>query len=70
MADLLTKPRYQHGFNVHKIPRDHITISVRCNERDTLRSVEHVYREATSMFPADEDLIKHLGNLVRKKQLV
>jgi hypothetical protein len=45
-------------------------ITMRCNEKDALRSVEHVYREAATMFPADEDLLEHLGDLVRKKQLV
>jgi hypothetical protein len=43
---------------------------VRCNEKDALRSVEHVYREAATMFPADEDLLEHSGDLARKKQLV
>jgi hypothetical protein len=46
------------------------TITVRCNEKDALRSVEHVYREAAAMFPADEDLLEHSGDLTRKKQLV
>jgi hypothetical protein len=32
--------------------------------------VEHVYREAATMFPADEDLLEHSGDLTRKKQLV
>jgi hypothetical protein len=32
--------------------------------------VEHVYREAAAMFPADEDLLEHSGNLTRKKHLV
>jgi hypothetical protein len=59
-----------HGFNVLKIPGANGTITVRCNEMDTLRSVEHVYREAATMFPADEDLLKHFGDLPRKKQLV
>jgi hypothetical protein len=59
-----------HGFNVLKIPGANGTIIVRCNEKDALRSVEHVYREATTMFPADEDLLEHSGDLTRKKQLV
>jgi hypothetical protein len=59
-----------HGFNVLKIPGANGTITVRCNEKDALRSVEHVYREAASMFPADEDLLEHSGDLTRKKQLV
>jgi hypothetical protein len=56
-----------HGFNVLKIPGANGTITVRCNEKDALRSVEHVYREAATMFPADEDLLEHSGDLARKK---
>jgi hypothetical protein len=59
-----------HGFNVLKILGANGTITVRCNEKDALRSVEHVYREAATMFPADEDLLEHFGDLTRKKQLV
>jgi hypothetical protein len=43
---------------------------MRCNEKDALRSVEHVYHEASTMFPANEDLLEHSGDLTRKKQLV
>jgi hypothetical protein len=32
--------------------------------------VEHVYREAAAMFPTDEDLLEHSGDLTRKKQLM
>jgi hypothetical protein len=60
----------QHGFNVLKIPGANGTITMRCNEKDALRSVEHVYREATAMFPTDEDLLEHSSDLTRKKQLV
>jgi hypothetical protein len=59
-----------HGFNILKIPGANGTITVRCNEKDALRFVEHVYREAATMFPADEDLLEHSGDLMRKKQLV
>jgi hypothetical protein len=59
-----------HGFNILKILGTNGTITMRCNEKDALRSVEHVYREATTMFPADEDLLEHSGDLARKKQLV
>jgi hypothetical protein len=59
-----------HSFNVLKIPSANGTITVHCNEKDALRSVEHVYREAATMFPADEDLLEHSGDLMRKKQLV
>jgi hypothetical protein len=56
-----------HGFNVLKIPGANGTITVRCNEKGALRSVEHVYREAATMFPANEDLLEHSGDLARKK---
>jgi hypothetical protein len=59
-----------HGFNVLKILGANGTITVRCNKKDALRSVEHVYREASTIFPADEDLLEHSGDLTRKKQLV
>jgi hypothetical protein len=59
-----------HGFNILKIPGANGTITVRCNKKDAPRSVEHVYREAATMFPADEDLLEHSGDLTRKKQLV
>jgi hypothetical protein len=40
------------------------------HKRAALRSIEHVYHEAASMFPANEDLMEHSGDLTRKKQLV
>jgi hypothetical protein len=52
-----------HGFNILKIPSAHDTITMRCNEKDALRSVEHVYPEAATMFPADEDLLEYSGDL-------
>jgi hypothetical protein len=48
-----------HGFNVLKILGANDMITVRCNKKDALRSVEYVYREAAAMFPADEDLLEH-----------
>jgi hypothetical protein len=59
-----------HGFSVLKIPGANGTITMRCNEKDAVQSVEHVYREAAAMFPTDEDLLEHSGDLMRKKQLV
>jgi hypothetical protein len=59
-----------HGFNLLKILSANNTITVRCNEKDALRSVEHIYREAAAMFPTDEDLLEHSGDLTRKKQLI
>jgi hypothetical protein len=59
-----------HGFNVLKILGTNDMITMRCNEKDALRSVEHVYHEAATMFPANEDLLEHSGDLTRKKQLI
>jgi hypothetical protein len=59
-----------HGFNILKILGANDTITVRCNEKDALHSMEHVYREAATMFPTDEDLLEHSGDLTTKKQLV
>jgi hypothetical protein len=59
-----------HGFNILKIPSANGTITVHWNEKDALRSVEHVYREAATMFFADKDLLEHFGDLTRKKQLM
>jgi hypothetical protein len=59
-----------HGFNVLKILGANGMITVHYNETDALRSVDHVYREAAAMFPADEDLLEHSSDLMRKKQLM
>jgi hypothetical protein len=59
-----------HGFNVLKILGANGMITVRYNKKDALRSVEHVYREAATMFPADEDLLEHSSDLTRKMQLI
>jgi hypothetical protein len=59
-----------HDFNVLKIPGANGMITVRCNEKDALRYVEPVYRAAATLFPVDEDLLEHSGDLTRKKQLV
>jgi hypothetical protein len=59
-----------HGFNILKFPSTNGMITVRYNEKDALRSLEHIYHEAATMFPADEDLLEHSGDLTRKKQLM
>jgi hypothetical protein len=59
-----------HGFNILKIPGANGTIIVRCNKKDALRSMEHVYHEAATMFLANKNLLEHFGDLTRKKQLV
>jgi hypothetical protein len=59
-----------YGFNVLKILGANSMITMCYNKKDALRSVEHIYREAATMFPTDEDLLEHFGELARKKQLV
>jgi hypothetical protein len=56
-----------HDFNILKILGANGMITMRCNEKDALRSIEHVYRDAATMFPADEDLLEHSSDLRRKK---
>jgi hypothetical protein len=56
-----------HGFNILKILGANGMITLCCNEKEALWSVEHVYREAATMFPTDEDLLEHSGDLTRKK---
>jgi hypothetical protein len=62
-----------HGFNVLKIPGANGTIIMRCNKKDTLRSMEHVYHEAAAAPPGAKLtrevilLICVLGNGARKE---
>jgi hypothetical protein len=59
-----------HGFNVLKISSANCMITVCCNEKDALHSVEHIYHDAATMFPTDEDMLEYSGVLVRKKRLM
>ncbi|KAM0890753.1 hypothetical protein ACQ4PT_026840 [Festuca glaucescens] len=59
-----------HTYNIIKLPGCGGTITIRCDEKDAMRFVEHVYKEAAATFPADEDLVEHSGGLARRKQLV
>jgi hypothetical protein len=45
-----------HDFNTLKITSDRGFITVRCNERDTLHSIELVYHEAASISPLTRTL--------------
>ncbi|KAM0877206.1 hypothetical protein ACQ4PT_035650 [Festuca glaucescens] len=59
-----------HAYNIVKLPGCGRTITIRCDKKDALRSIEHVYKEAATAFPTDEDLVEHSGGLARRKQLV
>jgi hypothetical protein len=57
-----------HAYNFVKLPGCGRMITILCDEMDTMRSIEHVYKEAAAVFPADEDLIEHPNDLARRKQ--
>ncbi|KAM0843355.1 hypothetical protein ACQ4PT_057759 [Festuca glaucescens] len=59
-----------HAYIIVKLPGCGRTITICCDEKDAMRSIEHIYKEAASAFPTDEDLIEHSGGLARRKQLV
>ena len=59
-----------HAYNIVKLPSYGGTITIRGDEKDTVRSIEHVYKAAAATYPADEDLIEHVGGHEKKRQLV
>ena len=59
-----------HAYNTVKIPSCSGTITVRGDEKDAVRSIEHVYKAAAAAYPADEDAVEHIGGSARKKQMV
>ena len=58
-----------HAYNTVKLPGCSRTITVRGDEKDAARSVEHAYKTAAAAYPADEDAVEHIGGPARKKQL-
>ena len=59
-----------HAYNIVKLSGCSGTITIRGDEKDTVRSIEHVYKAAAAAYPADEDLVEHVGGHEKKKQLV
>ena len=57
-----------HAYNTVKLPGCSGIITIRCDEKDAMPSIAHVYKEAAAAFPADEDLVEHSGGLARTKQ--
>jgi hypothetical protein len=44
-----------HAYNTVKLPGYSDTITIRCNEKDTVRTLEHAYKTAATAHPTDED---------------
>ena len=44
-----------HAYNTVKLPGCSGTITIRCDEKDALRTLEHAYKAAATAYPADED---------------
>lgn len=60
-----------HAYNIVKMPgRGGNVITIRCDERDAVRSIERVYKDVAAAYPTDEDAIEQLGGYERKKQMV
>jgi hypothetical protein len=47
-----------HAYNVLKIPGCSGIITVSCDEKDAICSLEHAYKAATTAHPVDEDAVK------------
>jgi hypothetical protein len=59
-----------HAYNTVKMPGCSATITIRCDEKDAVRSLERAYKAAATAYPADEDDIKAAEpTTTKKKQL-
>jgi len=58
-----------HAYNTVKLPGCSGTITIRGDEKDAARSIEHAYKTAAAAYPADEDAVEHIAGPARKKQL-
>ena len=57
-----------HAYNIIKLPGCSGTITVRCDEKDALCSLEHAYKAAAAAYPADEDdVIPAVGSTKKKR---
>lgn len=46
-----------HAYGLIKMPGYNGTITIRCDEKDVVRTLEHTYKAATTAYPADEDIL-------------
>lgn len=56
-----------HAYNVVKIPGCSNTITIRCDEKDSVRTVVDVYKVAAVTYLADEDALDYIAP-TKKKQ--
>jgi hypothetical protein len=56
-----------HAYNLVKMPRLKGTITIHCDEKNAVSTLEHTYKEAAIAYPADEDAKEHLDEPSRKK---
>jgi hypothetical protein len=60
-----------HAYNLVKMPGCNCeTITIYCDEKDAVNSMEHAYREAAAAFPVNEDVMEQLGGCERKRQML
>ena len=59
-----------HAYNVLKMPGCSGILTVSCDEKDAICSLEHAYKAAATAHPADEDVAEPPeATTVKKKQL-
>ena len=58
-----------HAYNCVKFPGCGGTITVHGDEQAAVHSLEHIYKEATTAYPDDEDDEDPLSKPAKKKQL-
>ena len=56
-----------HVYNLDKIPGSNGTITIRCDEADARRAMEHVYKAAAAASLDEDDLLEHPGGFPSKK---
>ena len=45
-----------HAYGLVKMPGRSAILTVRCDEKDSMHTLEHAYMAASTMYPADEDV--------------
>ena len=56
-----------HGYNLFKIPGSNGTITIRCDEANARKAVEHVYKAAAATSLYEDELSEHTGGFPSKK---
>ena len=58
-----------HAYNIVKMPGSNSIITVHCDERDALNSLEQAYKVVVAAYPADKDAENYIEGSARKKQM-